>query len=59
MEKILSTYIGELKRLLDELAHDAMAHPKSEQFEHGRVSGIYQGVKQSLDILEAVMAEAD
>lgn len=59
MEKVITTFIGELKRQLDGWAHDAMAHPNPEPFEHGRAVGTYQGLNQALKTLESVMAEAD
>ena len=55
--KTITSYIGEMKRVMAEHAEAAMLRPKHDLFGQGETSGVYQGMQKSLDILEDILRD--
>ena len=53
----ITTFIGEVKRNLAEMAEGAMQFPKADPFEHGVQCGRHQGVQLALDILDNILRD--
>ncbi len=56
-DPLISRFISEMKKQMTEHAEAAMRYPKRELFEAGEMSGVYQGMDKSLDILDAIISE--
>lgn len=56
-QTLISRYIGEIKQRMTEHAEFVMLHPQRELFAAGEASGIYQGMRKSLDVLEALLSD--
>lgn len=56
-QTLISRYIGEIKQCMAEHAEAAMLRPNRELFAAGEASGIYQGMRKSLDVLEALLSD--
>lgn len=54
---VILQYIAEMKRDMAEHAEAAMLRPKRELFEAGEMSGVYQGMQKSLDILDKILSD--
>jgi hypothetical protein len=54
---VVIQFIAEVKKRMAEHAEAAMIRPKRELFEAGEMSGIYQGMQKSLDILDEILSD--
>lgn len=56
---IISQFIGEMKRNMEEHAEASMLRPKHDLFCLGEAAGVYQGMRKSLDILEGILRDTN
>lgn len=54
-DKVINAILDGIKYDLEKQAHDSMQFPKSESFERGVQTGIYQGLKQALSVIDTVL----
>lgn len=58
-DRLIGKIIMDLKSALDKQAHDSMTFAHGEPFQHGTQVGVYQGLLQALDVINAVLEDAD
>lgn len=60
MSGFVETLLAKLDEEINATAHAALAKPQQrDDFEYGRVSGLYGGLHRARDILKGMISEAD
>ena len=55
--ELVSRVISAIKEQMVDLAESAMMTPKADPFSHGNIVGTYQGLKQALDTIHAILRD--